>query len=69
MARKRTGRSTKPVERDVVKERRELRLPVLRCCLTYTVEGAVRDYPALCPDRVSHEIPRPWQSFTLSRSV
>ena len=37
---------------DVVEERRELRFPVLACCLTYTVERTGRDGPALGPGRV-----------------
>jgi hypothetical protein len=37
---------------DVVKERSELRLPVLPCCFAYTLERTRRAGPALCPGRV-----------------
>ena len=51
-ARQRAVRSPKSIERHVMEERSELRLPVLSCCLTYTVERIGRDDPALSPGRV-----------------
>ena len=46
-------RPTESVDCDVMKERRKLRVPVLLCFLTYTVERTWRaNCPALCPGRV-----------------
>src|SRR5690606_28037172 len=37
---------------DVVQERRELRFPILACCLTYPLERTLHAGSALCPRRV-----------------
>src|SRR4030095_3161551 len=45
-------RGSKSIEAQVVKERRELHLLVLSCCLSYTFQRTLHAGPALCPGRV-----------------
>src|SRR6266545_472357 len=43
---------SEPIDREMVEERRELRLPVLSCRFAYTVQRTWRAAPALRPGRV-----------------